>query len=90
MEQLTTAEFYERYRAAGFRFDADCAIKQFARIMTGPRAGQGSPIIALYPVHIALNRSAFHYQNPPEVYAAIKTLRNSIFAVSRDGYILEV
>lgn len=90
MEQLTTEEFYARYAAAGFRFDHSDTIRQFCTYSSGPFAGETSPCAALHPIHKGLKRSAFHFENPPEVYAAIKVLRNSIFAVTRDGYILEV
>lgn len=90
MEQVSIAEFYDRYDTAGFSFIKSFTIKQFSHYISGPRSGQSSPIAAMHPVIKGSTRSAFHNENDPKVYAAIKELRNSIFAVTRDGYIMEV
>lgn len=90
MEQVSVGEFYARYDAAGFGFDKSCTIKQYSKYLSGPRAGESSPIAAMHPVLKGTSRSAFHNENDKSVYEAIKVLRDSIFAVSRDGYILEV
>jgi hypothetical protein len=89
MEQVTVKDFYGRYDAAGFRFDHSCTIRAYGRYLTGPRAGQLSPDMNLYPVHKETGLSAFHFQLPRAEYEKVKALRNSIFAVNH-GYIMGV
>lgn len=89
-EHVSVEEFYARYARAGFRFEHSSTIRQFCTWSTGDAAGESHPVAALYPIHKASGRSAFHCDNQPEVYQAIKPLRDAFFAVTRDGYILEV
>lgn len=89
VERVTVEEFYRRYDAAGFRFEHSYTIRQFARYISGPRAGELSPCAGLYPIHKATGLSAFHVDLPRDEYAKLKAIRSTFFAVSR-GYILEV
>jgi hypothetical protein len=89
-ERLSVKEYTRRWNAAGFRFDHSCTIRQFARYVSGPFAGESWPEMTLYPVHKTTGLSAYHFQLPESECAKVKALRLSIFAVSRDGYILAI
>jgi hypothetical protein len=88
MEQVSVKEFYRRYDSAGFRFEPSYTIRQFCRYLTGPRAGKLSPCANMYAIHKASNLSYAHIDLPESERTKFRTLRHSIFAVSR-GYILE-
>lgn len=89
-ERVSVAEFKRRYDIAGFRFDPRDSIRQFSRYISGPRAGQISPIVSMEPIVKTTGRGYTHDDNPPDVYAKVKAMRSAFFAVSHDGYILEV
>lgn len=89
-EYVSIPEYYRRWDEAGFKFDHSCDIREFARYISGPYAGELSPELNLYPVHKALKISAFHVDLPEADRKKVKELRRAFFAVSHDGYILNV
>jgi hypothetical protein len=89
MEHVTVKEFYRRYDEAGFRFDHRDTIRQFARWMTGPRAGEVSPCTSMNPIHKETGLGYAHIDLPRSETQKVQTMRNQFFAVSR-GYILEI
>ena len=89
MEQVTVKEFYRRYDEAGFRFDPSDTIRQFARYLTGPRAGKLSPCTSMNPIHKETGLGYANVDLDRRETAKVQAMRNQFFAVSR-GYILEI
>ena len=90
MEQVSTKDFASRWKDAGFTIEYSSTIKQFSRWLSGPRAGLSTPIAAIHLNIAGTSRSWAHCDNPPEIYAKVQAMRHSFFAVTRDGYIMEV
>ncbi len=90
-ERVSVAEFGRRFAALGYRVDRSMDCKSSCRYMTGPRAGESYPVCStglnesdtgLRAWNVAARRDA--------AFQAVQELRQRIFAVTRDGHILEV
>ena len=88
--QVSFEQFKTEYAAIGYTFDRTSDVRSIARYMTGERAGQSYPYLALYPVQADDKMSAFNVSARRDVnWEAFKLLRNSLFAVVQ-GRIVEV
>ena len=81
----------KRYIALGYRFDRSCDCRSNARYMSGPYAGESYPCLALYPVQVDNDMSAFNVDARRDTnFTAMQTLRNTHFAVCAKGAIAGV
>lgn len=82
-------EFEERLQAIGYRRDRSKECRSMARYVSGPRDGASYPSCDTTPVEI---ESGLRFCNVDADrgarYQALKDLRD-MFAVTRDGFILE-
>lgn len=88
---VSVAEFERMFEALGYRVDRDGDCRGVARYMTGDWAGETYPACTtglreadtgLRWCNVGARRDA--------AYRAVQELRGEVFAVTRDGFILEV
>lgn len=90
-ERLTVAEFKQRFAALGYRINRSMDCRGLARYMTGERAGESYPACSTGINEADSGLSAWNYQaRRDDRFKAMQELRGQIFAVTRDGHILEV
>ena len=89
-ERLSMTAFMERYAAIGYTFDRSCDARSLAKYMTGERAGESYPCVALYPIQADNGVSAWNVEARRDAnFDAFKRLRSAIYCISR-GAIVEV
>lgn len=89
-EHVSVAEFRRRYAELGYIFSNSDLIRQYSRFVSGELAGEGWNIAVVELRHRETGIGPFNVNTPKGDYEKVKVLRNSVFAVTRDGYILEV
>ena len=88
---VSIEQLMREYEALGYRFDRTMDCKDTARYMTGERAGESYPYLALYPVQIDNGKSAWNIEaRRDNNFRSMQALRNQIFSTMRDGRIVEV
>lgn len=89
-ERVSVAEFGRRFAALGYRVDRSMDCRGSARIMTGPRAGESYPCCDTGLNEADTGLRAWNYQARRDArFQAMQELRQRIFAVTQDGFILE-
>ena len=90
-ERVSVAEFSRRYAALGYRIDRRDDCKSLARYMTGERAGESYPACDTGINESDTGLRAWNFAARRDAhFAAMQALRDQIFSVTRDGYILEL
>lgn len=90
-QRLTVSEFCRRFAALGYRVDRSMDCRGLSRYMTGEHAGRSYPHCDTGINEADTGRRAWHFEARRDSnFKAMQELRGQIFAVTRDGYILEV
>jgi hypothetical protein len=90
-ERLSVAEFGRRFAALGYRIDRTMDCRSSARYVTGPRAGESYPACDTGINEADTGLRAWNYAARRDAaFQAMQELRQQVFAVTRDGFILEV
>ena len=88
---VSVAEFDRRFAALGYRVDRDGDCRGTARYMTGAWAGASYPACSTGLREADTGLRAFNADARRDAaFRAMQELRGEIFAVTRDGFILEV
>lgn len=88
---ISVAEFRRRFAALGYTVDRDDDCRSMARYMTGESAGESYPACSTGLREADTGLSAFNVDaRRDSAFKAMQELRGEIYAVTRDGFILEV
>lgn len=88
---VTIREMGARFAALGYRLDRSLDCRSLSQWMTGPRAGTSHPVCSTGLKEADTGLSAFNVNaRRDDNFRAMQELRSEVFAVTRDGYILEV
>ena len=88
---VSVSEFARRFAALGYRVDRAGDCRSVARYMTGDWAGETYPACSTGLREADTGLSAFNADARRDAaFRAMQELRGEIFAVTRDGFILEV
>lgn len=89
--RLTVAAMTAEFAALGYAVDRTMDCHCVARYMTGPRAGQTHPCTTTGLREADTGRSAFHFEARRDAaFERMQALRMEVFAITRNGSILEV